>query len=204
MTQFVAAFRVSIQARSSSAPKEGAMEAGLILTLVLLGISSVTSPDAVKTLVRLRTTESAVQELIGDGQRRSPTFAALVDTIERSDTFVYVARVHRLPHAMEGCLVNDGDGSPVRYLRVLLAIGTPRERMIVVLAHEFQHVAEVLAAGIVNDRGAVDALFNRIGSRTLGSNTSEQYETVAAQRVMAAVDRELHSRVASGVKWRKE
>jgi hypothetical protein len=70
---------------------------------------------------------------------------------------------------MEGCLVHEGSPATVGYLRILLAMGTPRERLIVVAAHEPQHVREVLDAGISTDQAALDALFRRIGTPQLGS-----------------------------------
>ena len=171
------------------------MSLKLVLTLAIpLVNAAVVDTDANNTLHRLRTTDPMVLAMIQEGQRRAPTFAALVDTVERSDTFVYVARIHTLPHAMDGCLVHDGGGSQVRYLRVLLAMGTPTERMIVVLAHELQHVREVLDAGIPNDQAAMDSLFKRIGFRLRGTETGEQYETAAAQKVTTLVTRELRKK----------
>jgi hypothetical protein len=178
------------------------MAIGPVLAVAAL-LSAHSVPPEDRPLVKLRSTESAVRELIREGQRRSPTLAALVEKIERSDTIIYVARVHTLLHAMEGCLVIEGDGSPLRYLRVLLAIETPRERMIVVLAHELQHVIEVLEAHIPNERAAVEALFKRIGVATLGSRTGEQYETAAAQTLDTNVARELrYSSSARAVRWK--
>ena len=171
------------------------MGPNLMLMLVTLASASVPQTDSASgdTLVRVRTTEPMVLEVIREGRRRSATFAALIERVERSNTFVYVVRVHMLPHRMEGCLVHEGDGSSRRYLRLLLAMGTPRERMIVVLAHELQHVGEVLDAGIALNPAAMDGLFKRIGSRQRGSDTGEQYETAAAQHVMAVVERELRT-----------
>jgi hypothetical protein len=140
-------------------------------------------------LLRLRTTESAIAVAIEDGRRGSQTFASLVATVERSHAIVYVARAHTLPHGMEGCLLPSA--SRTGYLRVLLAIGLPRPQMILVLAHELQHVREVLEAGGGHDKAAFDALFQRIGSRQRGSATGEEYETAAAKEIARIVDREM-------------
>jgi hypothetical protein len=126
---------------------------------------------------------------IDEGRLRSPTFASLVEAIERSNVFVYVTRAQKLPHhRMEGCLVPSGSQS--RYLRVLIAMGLGPDRTIMVIAHELQHVREVLDAGGGNDQAAIDALFTRIGERQLGTPT-ERYETAAAQEVLAIVGREI-------------
>jgi hypothetical protein len=129
--------------------------------------------------------------LVLEGRHRSPTFAALVERIERADTLVYIVRVHSLPHRMEGSLVHEQAYSTARYLKIALAMGTPSERMLVVIAHELQHVCEVLDAGISTDGAALDLLFARIGTRQLGTDVGEQYETAAAQEVEKAVSREL-------------
>ncbi len=141
---------------------------------------------------RLRSSETLVLETIQEGIRRSPTFAELVQVVERSDFFVYVERVKSLPNGMRGCLLHGGGGP--RYLRVLLALGMSRDHRIEVLAHELQHVREVIEAGIGNDPAALDALFKRIGDRRRGGGySSEQYETSAALRITSTVVRELRA-----------
>jgi hypothetical protein len=143
-------------------------------------------------LHRLRTTDPRVAAAIDEGRRRSPTFAALVDAVERSALVVYVARAPTLTHGVEGAVVPPR--SPSRYLRILLASRLNPERRVLVLAHELQHVRELIESGTEeHDEASLTALFERIGSRQLGSSTGELYETRAAQQVMAAVQRELTS-----------
>lgn len=163
----------------------------LFIFAIQVGLGS--GVDAGPFLHRLRTTDPIVSAAIQDGIRRSATFAALVDVVEHSPIFVYMVRTHTLPHQMDGCLVHEGRGDGNRYLRVLLLMGTPSERMIVVIAHELQHVREVLDAGIAIDEASMDALFRRIGIPQRGTDSGEQYETAAAQQVMAVVIRELGS-----------
>ena len=168
------------------------MSVGLLLIFAIQGGLG-SGVDAGPSLHQLRTTDSIVSAVIQDGMRRSPTFAALVEVVERSAIFVYIVRTHTLPHHMDGCLVHEGRGAESRYLRVLLLMGTPSERLIVVLAHELQHVREVLDAGIAIDEAAMDALFRRIGIPQRGTDSGEQYETAAAQHVMTVVLRELRN-----------
>ncbi len=153
--------------------------------------------DTGTTLYKLRATDKLASAAIQEGRQRSATFASLVEIVERSDTLVYVVSVHKLPHDMVGCLVHEGQGSGVRYLKVLVLMGMRSERMIVVLAHELQHVREVLDAGISNSQSAMGELFSRIGVPQLGTVTGEQFETKSAHEVMALVARELrtHRRV---------
>jgi hypothetical protein len=77
------------------------------LALVFVAGTPATQTDASQFL-RIRTLEPGVLAIVQEGRRRSPTFAALVERIERSDTWVYIVRVHTLPHRMEGSLVHRG------------------------------------------------------------------------------------------------
>src|SRR5262245_43671915 len=142
-------------------------------------------------LQRLRTTEPRVAAAIDEGRHRSPTFAILVDAVERSALVVYVARAHQLSHGIEGAVVPPRSRS--RYLRILVAMRLDSERLLLVLAHELQHVREVIDSGIEPDEASLIALFERIASRQLGSSTGELYETRAAQHVMTTVARELRN-----------
>jgi hypothetical protein len=158
-----------------------------------LSLSHAQGANADPTLQRLRTPDPVIRAAIEDGRRRSPTVASLVDTIERSDTFVYVTRAFMLPHRMEGCLVPSR--SRTGHLRVRLAMSLGKDETIIVLAHELQHVREVLDAGGGHDQAALDSLFIRIGIRRLGTPT-ERYETAAAHEVMTIVAREMREVVA--------
>jgi len=129
-----------------------------------------------------------IRAAIDEGRRRSPTFGSLVETVERSNTFVYVLRANMLPHQMEGCLVSSSSQS--QYLKVLIARNLGRDRTITVVAHELQHVREVLEAGGPSDQAAFNSLFARIGERQPDFPT-QRYETDAAQRVMEIVRREV-------------
>ena len=94
----------------------------------------------------LRPLDSLAGAAIEGGLGRSPTFAALMQTIEGSEFIVYVESSRKLRDGMKGCLVHGGGGP--RYLRVLLKTGLSVDERIEVLAHELQHVREVIHAGI--------------------------------------------------------
>jgi hypothetical protein len=108
---------------------------------------------------------------------------------------VYVTRAQKLPRRMEGCLVANATGS--QQLRILIAMSLGQERTIIVLAHELQHVREVLDAGGGTDQAAFDALYTRIGERRLGT-PAQRYETQAAHEVMEIVGREIRASRRSG------
>jgi hypothetical protein len=138
----------------------------------------------------------SIQETIDEGCRRSPTFAALVEHLERSSFIVYVEQVATLRDGMVGTLLHGGAGP--QYLRVLLKRGMPLERRVVVLAHELQHAQEVVAAGIIADAVEMDALFRRIGDERSAGRTGQRYETVAAVRMGDMVFADLRARRGTG------
>ena len=163
-----------------------------------LCLQSTASPThaAARSNVNIRSTDKIVLAAIADGSVRSPTFAELVDRLETSELLIYVSRVYGLPHRMEGCVIPGQPGGP--YVRILLAMNNYAERIIPVLAHELQHVREIVDAGMGHDQAAFDAVFSRIGARQRGSDTAEQFETATAITVMRTVERELRDH-ATGV-----
>ena len=98
----------------------------------------------------LRSMEPSVPATSDEGCRQSPTFAALVDDLERSSFVVYVEQAPMLRDGMRGALLHGG--AAPQYLRVLLKRGMSLDRRVAVLAHELQHVREVVEAGIACQR----------------------------------------------------
>jgi hypothetical protein len=130
--------------------------------------------------------------LLREGAERSARFSALVDAIAHSNGIVYVEfGVCAFGH-LDGCLLpfiasSHGD----RYLRILVTHDRNRrghERLLALIAHELQHVLEVLEHPDVVDGPTMDAMFHRIGSPLAGRSG---YETSAARAAEDAVLAEL-------------
>jgi hypothetical protein len=151
----------------------------------------------VSLMPHLRPLDPLTTAAIEAGQDRSPTFAALVRTVEDAEFVVYVESSRRMRRGMDGYLVHGAAGP--RYLRLVLKTGLSLDERIEVLAHELQHVREVIQAGIVNDPAAMQALFSRIGynKRQHGARQQE-YETEAARQIESMVARELRARASHG------
>ena len=144
------------------------------------------------SMPHLRPLDSLAANAIDVGLKRSPTFAALVQTIEGSEFVVYVESSRKLKDRMEGCLVHGAAGP--RYLRVLLKTGLSVDERIEVLGHELQHVREVIQAGIPNDAASMQALFSRIGyNKRQQGGRQQEYETEAARLISTTVARELRA-----------
>jgi hypothetical protein len=151
----------------------------------------------VSLMPHLRPLDPLAKVAIESGVGRSPTFAALVQTIEGSEFVVYVETSRKLKSGMPGCLIHGAAGP--RYLRVLLKTELSLDERIEVLAHELQHVREVIEAGIVNDPAAMQLLFSRIGfNKHQHGARQQEYETEAARQIALMVARELRARPSHG------
>lgn len=155
-----------------------------------------TPTDEGGVITRLRSVDPAIRATIDEGCRRSPTFATLVDYLERSSLVVYVEQVRTLRDGMQGALLHGGAGP--QYLRVLLKRGMSLNRRVVVLAHELQHAVEVVEAGIAADAVEMDALFRQIGDERSPGGQRQRYETAAAVRVADTVAVDLRARRGPG------
>ena len=144
------------------------------------------------SLRHLRPRDSLTAVAVAEGVRRSPTFTALVHAIEASTFIVYTESSRSLTKKMQGCLVHGNIGA--RYLRVVVKTALPLDKRIEVLAHELQHVQEVIEAGISNDPIEMEKLFIRSGySKHDYGAKGQEFETVAALQVTESVRRELQS-----------
>lgn len=87
-----------------------------------------------------------------------------------------------------------------RVLWVLVKHNERSDQLVTLLAHELQHVIEVLDAG-VSDGGEIEELFERVGWRSGSHGLSRRlpiYETDAAQAVQERVKRELRTTLPAG------
>lgn len=120
------------------------------------------------------------------GHRRSASFRALIDRLERSSVIVYV-RFARCQGGAAACLHFMGAEDDERYVRVTLdRFGQSEPALCVLLAHELQHAAELADAPDVRDHADFERFLTRIG-RQWGAG----FETDRAARVAHAVQREL-------------
>jgi hypothetical protein len=168
-----------------------------LLALLAAGVPHAAASQPLETdHSRIRTRNPAVVRLLADGAARSPTFAALVDRLERTRWRVFLER-GRCPGAAAGaCLLSFvGTYNAEPYLRVLIderRLGHP-DRQIGAIAHELQHALEVAESSDVVDTATLVALFRRIGYVRQDSSRGLAYETDAARRVGEKVLGELGS-----------
>ena len=136
---------------------------------------------------RIRTTDHSVRKLLKRGYRQSAAFRDLVKRLQRSDVFVYVEEVPRLPGALEGRMMILPKAHDHRYVRIQIALRGSTEDSIALLGHELQHAVEIADAVDVTDEKGMAALYMRIGVR----GGEHIYDTVAAQDMGRRIRREL-------------
>jgi hypothetical protein len=157
--------------------------------LVVFGLLAGEAPsgavDPARTLTRIRPGTAALSRVFEEGVARSPTFAALVDRLERSRWLVFVYRGACPDPAVAGCLLHAvGRYGDDPYLRILVnpwRVGHP-DREISTIAHELQHALEVVEAVEVIDTASLTRHFKRIGYVSAESAWLIAYETAAARR----------------------
>jgi hypothetical protein len=139
---------------------------------------------------RLRANDSRAAALLQSGVERSATMRALVDRVEASNVFVYIGMRPNMGPEQAGGLTFVGHSGAFRYLRVAINPALGSEMAIATLAHELQHVIEVIEHPEVTSEPLLAALYRRIGqpSRILRGTG---WETRAAQSVGLGVRREL-------------
>ena len=140
---------------------------------------------------RVRGMDALTRAVIDEGCRRSSSFADLVQDVERSKFIVYVDAVPALDNGMQGVLLHHTNEA--QYLRINLRRGLQLRDQVAVLAHELQHVREVILAGISADAAEMAILFRRIGNERLAGGRRQQFETFAALRAGELVAAELRA-----------
>jgi len=144
---------------------------------------------AFSTYTHIRS-DAYLQTVLDQTARRSPLLTAIVRTIDASDVIVHVTCEHFATSDLEGRTAWLSANPNARYLRVQIDCLLSRPRLVAILAHELQHVAEVAVAADVVDQRSFARHFRRIGYSTCYGGTREQFETDAALRAGARVLRE--------------
>jgi hypothetical protein len=139
---------------------------------------------------RIRRTDERIALAVRNGVERSSVVRALVDAIESSAVVVYASVDPGMVNGLSGRLTFMGIGGGYRYVRITLHPELNQELMIISLAHELQHVLEVIQHPEVTSEPALTGLYQRIGHSNRVSGRIG-WETDAAQDVAAAVRREL-------------
>ena len=161
----------------------------LLSTLFTLGSSTdplLTSPER-----RVRSTDKRVSQLLKIGMQRSPTFAQMVQSLNRTDVIVYIERTNDLPRTLAGRLLLLPRTGPYRYLRVQVRGDLPTRELVALIGHELRHALEIADEPGVRDESTMLTFYKKIGHPTTGA--LHTYDTDAAQLAGQRVRVELNS-----------
>lgn len=161
-----------------------------ILALVVTGTTALAHTKTAAGFDHVRSDRAPIRALLASGYERSATFRRLVDDIGQLPGIVYITETVKLSQCMDGALLHTVGGSgQTPILRVVIKTNLAGDYAIGILAHELQHVAETLRAGLTSGTamGVLFASLDRDGS-------SSKFETEEARLVAARVIEELRGR----------
>lgn len=173
----------------------------MALVMCVVGVASpFASTDAASSSSRVRLLARQAKPLVRTGRLRSPTFARLLEEIERSSVIVLVD----IAAVGEGggragalhFLTSGAGGARVLHVRLYpqsatwIGSITQQVALIAALGHELQHALEVDAQAGVQSPAAFAAMYRAAGRRVRLQH-GEEFETQAAVRIGRQVEREL-------------
>jgi hypothetical protein len=118
---------------------------------------------------RLRPQGDRVAHWLREARRRSPTVQRLVDRIEQSDVIVYLDISRHLAPNVSACLTWMAATNSRRIVRASFRMNLGANDAIAMVAHELQHVVEVIDHPEVRSNATLLDLYTRIGHAT-GTN----------------------------------
>jgi hypothetical protein len=135
---------------------------------------------------RVRTNHDGIRALIAQATEQSPTFRALVETINASDGIVYVLSAD-CGHGVRACLTDVRAAGNRRFLTVRVDIRKADHDLMASIGHELRHVVEVLGDPGVRSRASLYFFYKREGFTGLTGT----FETKAAVEAGDAVKAEV-------------
>jgi hypothetical protein len=138
----------------------------------------------------VRSADPRVTTALFDGVRRSRTFAALIDALDRTDVIAYVDLAHELPRAARGRMLLASSANGIRYVRIQIHTFLAPDEIIAVLGHELQHALEVAGRPDIQDEASMRRFYTRAGA---GVSDANGYETPAARTAGDLVKREVRA-----------
>jgi hypothetical protein len=144
---------------------------------------------------RVRSLEPAIVAAIEEGARLSPTFRALLDTINGTDGLVYVEE-GRCGRGVRGCTLHSVVLSgPHRLMRIKVETRKAGDELMALLGHELQHAIEVLRRPELRSNAAIVSFYQQEGTFSDGTAV----ETTAAVNAGMAVDAEVRQARAGAI-----
>jgi len=143
----------------------------------------------------VRSSNSELVDLMQQATERSRTFRGLVDTINHSDSIVFVNK-GRCGHGVRACFVNVTFSSGTRYMFVLVDIHETDAALMGSIAHELRHTIEVIGEPNIRDYVAKFYFYEKIASRD-DNGAHETRAAIEAGNTVRAEVRRFASRMRS-------
>lgn len=154
------------------------MRSCVLLTLVLTSLPLPSPAMPRGSTAKIRPQSERIQKWLDTATRTSPTVRALVDRIDRSDVIVYLEIRHDLAPNVAAYLSWMAATERGRIVRASLRPDLRMVDAVAMIAHELQHVVEVIEHPEVRSNQALLDLYTRIGHPT--AQTGKQWDTLAA------------------------
>lgn len=148
------------------------------LALMLTPAASPATPLRPKAFAKLRPQSERIQKWYDLALRTSPTVRDLAHRIEQSDVIVYVEIRYDLPPNVAAYLSWMAATERGRIVRASLRPDLRPVDAVGMIAHELQHVVELIEHPEVRSNEALLDLYSRIGHPT--AQTGKHWDTVAA------------------------
>jgi hypothetical protein len=155
--------------------------------LLVAAIAGAAVPPA--PFAKLRPQSPRVAAWIARGLAESATFRALVARIEAGDVIVYLEARPDFDRGVSACVTWMAATPWARFVRASLRPDLPGREAVAMIAHELQHVIEVLDHPDVRSELSLAGLYARIGHST--TVTGRRWDTRAALAAGARVRLEL-------------
>ena len=139
------------------------MAAAILATPRASAAADATAADAVP---HVRSTNPALVALIQQASERSATFRGLIETINGSDSFVFVDEGD-CGHGVRACFVSVTASKTNRYLRVLVDTRKADWDLMGSIGHELRHTIEVIGNPKVRDNTSKYFFYEQIGSHAM-------------------------------------
>ena len=136
----------------------------------------------------VRSSNLAIRTLIVQATEQSATFRSMVETIDASDSVVYVEE-GTCRRGMRACFTNVTGARGQRFLWVKIDVRRADLDVMASIGHELRHTIEVLGARSVTSSAAMFLFYRREGSK----QTSGAFETIAAVEAGDAVHAEVQA-----------
>ena len=168
-----------------------AVAAAVLGTPNLSAAADAMAVSAAAPVPHVRSGNPQLVTLIEQATERSGTFRNIVETINGSDSIVFV-EVGECGHGVRACFVSVAASGAYRYMRVIVDTRKADWDLMGSIGHELRHTMEVIDVPRVRDNVGKFFLYEQIGSRRTASGALETQAAVAAGNTVRAEVRQFN------------